>query len=420
MKILLVCANPMNKSSSTRAFYTYFGHEKIELAQIYTNDQKIDTEACPNFYNITDATILKRLLKNKNAKSNNVRTTNSDCETKKNGKLLNLLKKIGKKEWPIIQLLRKSLWKQKRWLQEDLIEWAKDYDPDLIFYHNSNAFFLGDIAFTLANLLNKKIVIEVSDDYYFNSHFSLSPFYYIYRSKYKKHFENNIKKADGIIYISEKMKNKYDREFSVTGEVIHISSQLESIKITNEIVPNKINYFGNIGLGRHKTLKQVGKQLYKSHNEYSIDVYCPAIGNSVIKKLTHAKNVKYAGSLNYEQVIEKMVNSKYLLLVESFSKRNLIDIRYSLSTKVADYLYSGVPILAIGPSESGTIQYLKENNLAFVISRPTEFLNMLNNITEQEKKLVISNCYKIANSEFSQTKNLIKSFKYLQKILVSN
>ena len=58
--------------------------------------------------------------------------------------------------------------------------------------------------------------------------------------------------------------------------------------------------------------------------------------------------------------------------VESFDEKSKNSTRYSLSTKIPEYLNSGVCIFAYGPDDIASIEYLKENSVAFVCSNKTD------------------------------------------------
>lgn len=58
-----------------------------------------------------------------------------------------------------------------------------------------------------------------------------------------------------------------------------------------------------------------------------------------------------------------MEQSHFLLHVESFDKRNRTYVRYSVSTKISEYLSSNRVVLAYGPHEVASMQLLKDNNL---------------------------------------------------------
>ena len=47
-------------------------------------------------------------------------------------------------------------------------------------------------------------------------------------------------------------------------------------------------------------------------------------------------------------------------------------VAYSVSTKIADSLASGTCLLAYGPAEIASIEYLKENKAAFCITEEAE------------------------------------------------
>lgn len=400
-KILVISALPITKSASTRAFYTYLLNvPKENIAQIYTNvSQPTDFDICDNYFQITDSQLLRNRFKRGSPVG--IAINHQSCKQPKISKSTKKLISFGKKNYPIVDLMRNRLWKKKRYINKKLTEWVNDFNPDIIFFHNSNALFIEHMCLNLVDLTNKNLILEISDDYYFGKKFSLSPFYFIYRRKYKKIFKLLMDKSSEQIYVSNKMQEKYNNYFSKNGTTIFISSEISKAnKHANKV--SKIAYFGNIGLGREKSLIKLSMALKKVSNQVSVDVFCPQLGNSKTQNSTNAL-LNYKGFVQYDELSRIIHEYDLLLFIESFKKRIISEIEYSLSTKVGDYLSSGIPILAYGPTKSGSIEFLLNNKCAYVCTNKktiNEVCMKALNINDK-RDIIIANALSTSNQYFN-------------------
>ena len=85
---------------------------------------------------------------------------------------------------------------------------------------------------------------------------------------------------------------------------------------------------------------------------------------------------------------------------ESFDSTMQKRVRYSVSTKIADSLASGTPILAYGPEEVASISYLRGNDAAFCATDLSELKDVLIELVsnEEKRKNVLLNSYKLAQN----------------------
>jgi hypothetical protein len=86
--------------------------------------------------------------------------------------------------------------------------------------------------------------------------------------------------------------------------------------------------------------------------------------------------------------------------MESFKEMYRTFIKYSLSTKIPEYMYSGKPILFFGPESITVSKYIKENHVGLVAntweSLERSLIELKNDIHrkslgENGKKLAIQN-----------------------------
>ena len=75
--------------------------------------------------------------------------------------------------------------------------------------------------------------------------------------------------------------------------------------------------------------------------------------------------------------------SKFLLLVESSDRNAVRRTKYSLSTKVAESLRSGACIIAYGPGEIASIEYLHRHKAAYILNNAADFPTAIRALCQQ-------------------------------------
>lgn len=391
-KVLIVGTVPFNKNMTSRAFDAYFHEwEKENLAQFFSNTKKPIKGHCSKLYQITDQRLLKkRFSRNlKVEKIYNYEELNDHDENKSNEYENNLFKKlysIGHNKTPLVFLLRGILWKRKYWCNQEFNNWIEEFKPECVFLSFSDDFFIPKIALYVAEKFDIPIISSIGDDYYFNDHFSLSPFYYIYRKIYKNIINRVFKHKGSAIYISDKIRDKYNKEFDLKGETIYLTSEIvrRQFKGINKEKPI-ISYFGNINLGRNYLLNDVATALGRINNKYILNVYSNETDKKIYSILKKNNNIKYNGRIPYSSVLEKINESDILVIVEGHSKKDILATKYSLSTKAADSLASGVNIFTYGSMECGIIEYMKNTDASVICTDKNELPIKMKELIDDQK-----------------------------------
>jgi hypothetical protein len=81
------------------------------------------------------------------------------------------------------------------------------------------------------------------------------------------------------------------------------------------------------------------------------------------------KDLVFHGQVPYEQVKEAARNADLILHVTSIDPALVEESPSQFSTKIADCLSSGRPLLVYAPEGYGFVQYLKENKAAFLVNK---------------------------------------------------
>jgi glycosyltransferase involved in cell wall biosynthesis len=372
--VLLIGTVPYNPSTQARALMSYFGFwadKKENAAQIFSDSRLPVHGFCKTFYQITDEMLLEaRLHHRKNI--GEIYWDSSLSEAKSiaskgasSHERFRLLKKLKNHKGPLEKLLRKHLWARKYWQSEKLLRWADDFKPDVVYCSFSDDFFILQMSLFFAKRYRVPLLLQIGDDYYFQKHFSCNPFYWIYRSEYKRLVRKLYAYDTHIMYSSEKIQSQYKTVFPNDSAVVYISSDFpQSQEIEHSEAKNHLLYVGNTKLGRDKAIAEVGSALYRLNPNFGVDVYSPENDPKILKRLQNAPGVFFHGSLEYSKVQETTLQASTILIAESFSKKDIKTTIFSLSTKVADGLAAGIPIFAYGPSEAGFMHYLLQEDCA--------------------------------------------------------
>ena len=206
----------------------------------------------------------------------------------------------------------------------------------------------------------------IGDDYYFNDKKSLSPFYHIYRKTYKNLIDKVFQRPGSAMYIGNKIRDKYNKEFGLNGETIYLTSDIERREFKPVNIDNpKIIYCGNISMGRNNSLVDIGNALQKINPNYHLDVYSAETKEEYIK-LNDCLGVTFHGAVPYTEVMRLIKESDINIIVEGFNKKDIDITRYSLSTKAADAIASGGNIFVYGDINCGVIEYMQGTGCAVV------------------------------------------------------
>ena len=106
------------------------------------------------------------------------------------------------------------------------------------------------------------------------------------------------------------------------------------------------------------------------------------------------------GAVSSAEVLKIQQQADFLIHVESFENKEIPKAKMSFSTKIIDYMLSGKPIFAVGPSEVNSIEILKNHNLAIVVENESNLRGVLNKLANNQIDLKT-----IANNVYNYLKN---------------
>ena len=425
-KVLIVGTVPYNRQSTSRAFAAYFRNwEKENLAQIFSNTKKPCRGHCGTLFQITDQRLVKRRF------DRGVRTgvifnydeleeAWKDNDLEVGSKTYSLLYRVGTVKTGLLRLVRKAVWKEKYWNTPLLNEWLDDFSPECVFLSFSDDFFILEIALYVSEKYDIPIVVSIGDDYYFNERFSLSPFYHIYRRRYKALDRRVFARSGGAVYIGDKMRGKYNSEFGLDGETIYLSSDIERQPFRPiDTASPKITYCGNVRLGRDRSLAELARALSRINGNYRLTVYSNETDENYLKLLKNEKAIDFRGAAPYSEIRNVIASSDIVVIAEGFGKSDVREVRYSVSTKVADSLASGRFIITYGDSDCGAVGQMKYFDCGLVCTSEKELAEKLPRVfgdTEYQKRCCERSA-KVFAEHYSPEKNALVFERIVEKTI---
>jgi glycosyltransferase involved in cell wall biosynthesis len=401
-----------NMGKTLSAFFA--GWDSDKLAQIYFHSEVPNSAICKNYYRITDFDLLKSIFKRqvvgdiltKSDIFENCANTRIDRGIKSN------IYQYGRKRKPYMYCGRNLLWRFGKWHTPQLEEWIDQFDPQVIFFAAGDYMFSFKIALFFAESRNIPLVVYFCDDYFLIKRNSISPLYWINRYSFNRKFAETVGKSVAYFTISDQMNEAYFSAFNKKGHVMMTASNMLNIpndKVSSSI---KISYIGNLGFNRWNPLVQIGrvlKNIVYEEQSLHINVYSSEKREEVLKHLTAENGIQFRGFLNSSQVIEKMHESTLLLHVEELDNEiNKEKVKYSISTKIADSLASGTCLFAYGPAGVASIDYLKQNNAACVVTDKNKLEETLRELINNAdlRQSYIKKALQLANERHNPEKNI--------------
>lgn len=389
---------PYNQAATSRAFDSYFhGWPRENLAQIFSNPHIPPKGHCGSLWQITDRELLKRWFHPGTNLGRAFRYEELEEKKAPMSPVTRKLYALGSHKNAVNYLLRGLLWRERFWHTPELDAWLEEFRPQCVFLSFSDDFFIPRIALYAAEKFQIPILSSIGDDYYFSYRWSLSPLYHLYKLRYRRLIRRVFVHGGSAIYIDDKIRDKYNSFFGLTGRTVHLaSSQHRRPFRPIDTRSPRICYFGNLRLGRNRTLAAIAGALENLDPAYRVDIYSNEQEESVLRVLKRCPNVRFHGAVPYGEVQRLTAESDILLLAEGFGKRDVDTVRYSLSTKTADAIASGAAVFACGHRETGAMEYCEHSGCVTTCTDLSQLENTLRELIFDEA--LQKQCYDAAEA----------------------
>lgn len=426
MKVLLISHTVLSKTSNMgKTMLSYFGAlHPDEIAQLYIHSEvPTDDSVCRNYYRFTDTDALKSIIplhkhgRSFSAEDIQTERVSSRTDSGVKGKIY----QFGRQRTGSIYLARNLMWTMSHWFTKELKQWLDDFAPDVIFFASGDYAFMYDVARKIADYLDKPLVASCMDDYYLYSENEKNWIGRFEHKMYLRTVHKTMQRTACIFTICDSMKKEYEQLFHRPTYTLHTSAQKRPGTDALNPEAKQISYIGNLGYDRDLQLIAMGKALKalgRTEEPLLLDVYSGEKNPEVLQRLTPENGIRFHGQVSSEEVLRVMQNSMAVIHTESFDETTKKTIRFSVSTKIAESLMCGPCLLVYGPEGIASVDYLKENDAAYVITSPEELQSGLKAFLEDDalRKCLLANARRLGSENHDMEKTSQKLKERLEKI----
>lgn len=424
MKVLIIshtCISKMGNMGKTLLSY-FSDFQPEEMAQFYIHSEvPTDDSLCWNYYRFTDQDAIKSLTRLKKYgrifHKEDIQTRRKLSRT--DSGVTGAVYQMGRKRTAGIFAARNTLWKLSKWDTKAFWNWVDDFAPDVIFFASGDYSFAYDIALAVADHTGKPLVVLCVDDFYLHNRNGATALGKLTHAAFMKKVRRTMDRASQILVISESMKQEYDRLFGKTCRVLHTSAERKEIPVREQ---RQLSYMGNLGLNRHLQLIRMGRALMELNLENGprmIDVYSGERNPEILKELTEENGIRFHGMVGQEEILDIMGRSMAVIHTEDFASETTNIVRFSVSTKIAESLMYGPCLVAFGPGEIASMDYLKRNGAAYTICDPQSLSAGLKEVLTDEtlRKQIVEKARILANKNHSADTNSHNVRQWLEEAI---
>lgn len=397
MKVLIISAEVwQDKTNGGNVLSNIFKNTGWEFAQIYCNPGKPENKLCTQYYQMTDAMVLKNIWLHKPiGRSFEYNGEEDSCNDEKKVDLPNktFYSFFHKHRLQIFYVLKHILWNRSNWKNEKLKKFIDQYNPDVVFAPCYGDKFMLRLTRFVGDYTGKKIISYISDDHYTLSQFSLSPWFWLERFELRKELRKTFPYYTLVYTMTETQKKECEKDLSGNMKILRKAASYNNcLKKMNVNDPIQIVYAGGIYLNRWKTLKMLADEIRKINEngiKFILNIYTAnEITHKIDKALNDGKNSIIHTAVSQKELEQIYKQSDIALHVESFDLKNRLLVRMSFSTKIVDCLSSGCAVMAICDSKQGGYRYLQEENAAICVSDSDSIKKQLNNIISDRNIII--------------------------------
>jgi len=202
------------------------------------------------------------------------------------------------------------------------------------------------------------------------------------------------------------MAEAYTEKFHIPFNFIMNSVNIEMFHHNSKVKSNTIYfvYAGGLHLERWKALSEISKAIDEIKADAKLYIYT----DEEKAKLYRSKflaNTEFKKPVFHSQINEVYENADVLVHVEVNNPMLVGFFKYSISTKIPEYLASGRTILFYGPHELGLYRYLEDNKVAYLADNYSQLCKMIRTIISKENESeILENAYSLAQAEHDSSR----------------
>jgi glycosyltransferase involved in cell wall biosynthesis len=371
-RVLVVNGEPFNRQSATGVTLAnlFGGWPKEKLAQIVTSNMPPDNEYCNNTVKLglLDHQFiyqLNNLFTKQNYPLLRKRTVDGNCESN------TCVDKCNSKQSSLRDIARDFLDIVPYKIDKQLLDWLNIYKPEVIYSCLANI-RLTVLVTRISTKLDIPIVPHFMDDWPTTKYSQVTCC--IQRRILLAELKRLFIRTDKCLAISETMaleyQNRFGKSFTPFMNCINSDIRNKSRKIDNKSRRLSLYYIGNLNHGRLNMLKSIAiaaKELERDDIDIKIHIFAGNLSENQKHELFVPNIMIFERKFKDAYVPDIHEKCDCFIHVDSFEEQYRKYFRLSLSTKIPLYMSCGLPILAYGPKDVCSNQYIDSTGAGLVV-----------------------------------------------------
>lgn len=371
-RVLFISVNPFSETSNNgKTFASFFrGYPIDRLAQLYFHREVPSSGVCQNYYHVTDEDLIRGVLRPWAIEGAPV-----DVTAPASGPLIPEAPHTALRRSRAARLARQALWSLIRFDGPRIAAWLDDFRPQVIFFCGGDAAALYAKVDGLARRYDAAVVYYITDDYVLplrtrNLAAAVS------RRWTRSAFLRMAQRADLVLTVGERMSQRYKESFGIDStpimNIVDVPAHLpaRSHRHASPEDPLRFVYAGSYHSNRWRVLIELKASLGRLRQRgvhAELHVYGPEPTSEVADALHNPPLAHYGGLLDADHLPAALAAADVLVHVEADDPESVAVTALSVSTKIPEYLASGSPVLALGPADLASIEYLETHHAAAVV-----------------------------------------------------
>lgn len=378
-RVLIISNNVLSETRSNgKTVLSYVDClPKSMVKQLYFSAEK-PSIAGYEYFQLSDKDVLRGIVSRK--KRGRVVRATETIET------LTAQKPAIQNRTDFFRQVREWIW-WKKWKSPQLLQWLDEYKPTAVFFVGGDCCFAYEICRFIVKRYNARLSLYITDDYVMPRK-KKSIIGAHRRKAIAKQIRKTLALSSAFFTVSNPMKTTYREVFGYDSDlIVNLTESLKDDGVQKEEnAPITLSYIGSIYYGRGGVLAQIAETIRKYNLQTDgkkallkvFTVQQPSQEESAKIFLDGAS--EYGGGLSREGVKNQLNATDILVFVESFEESEIEKTKFSLSTKVSEYMSVGKPIFAVGPQQVGSMEYLQD--VALCVNAPTDIQENLERLLQ--------------------------------------
>lgn len=292
-----------------------------------------------------------------------------------------------------VRIAREFFWWVVPWHTKRLDDFVLAFNPDVIFAPCYGNHYMLRLTRIVYKLTRKPVISYISDDFYTNRQYRVSPLYWINHFLLRKHVKQTIPYYKLMYTMTEEQKLQCEKDFGVPMKIVCKSGEFPPEKEKTRVNdPIKFIYAGGIYLNRWKTLAHIAEAMRRINQDgikMRLNIYTH---NKLSPKQERLINDGTTSILHNGVPLEKLKEiyaaGDIALHVEAFDLKSRWAVRLSFSTKIVDCLESGCAVMAVCDKKQAGGAYLKRHNAAICINSLSDTERVLREVLEHPERII--------------------------------